>query len=70
MLALQNIQKKLRMLQDLSKRLPYHLPHATFDSHVLYLDDEDIEDIGYSGALNRRLEIIWGYKKDGLKIMD
>ncbi|KAF7799758.1 hypothetical protein EIP86_011000 [Pleurotus ostreatoroseus] len=38
-------------------------------STSLALDPEDIEDIGYSGALNRLLEIQWGSKRDGLNVI-
>lgn len=59
-------EEKLRLLERLVSSLP---SAATSGQHVrICLDGEDIEDIGYSGAFNRCLEIHWGYKAHGLSV--
>jgi hypothetical protein len=58
----------LEQLANLFDNLPFELPLESEPCSIC-LGPEDIEDIGHSGALNRILEITWGYKSHGLVIL-
>lgn len=61
-------QQKLKTLRALFSALPSSLPEDPVPSYQLALDPEDIEDIGYPGALNKLLHAVWGYRANGIQI--
>lgn len=64
------IQTKLRNLRDALKALPLSLPQPKNSSYSFLLDAEDLDDIGYEGALNRALENSLGLRANGLKLRE
>lgn len=68
-MTLSAASEKLQKLTALFGSLPSHLPTKT-DCHISSLDPEEIEDLGYSGALNQCFHRVWGYKANGLSITE
>ncbi|KZT20911.1 hypothetical protein NEOLEDRAFT_1074592 [Neolentinus lepideus HHB14362 ss-1] len=47
--------------------LPFTIPYNS-NFPPFSLDSEDIEDMGYSGALNQCFHHVWSYKAQGIHI--
>lgn len=61
---------KLAQLRELILGLPSSLVLNASDSACFCLDESDVEDIGWAGALNRCFEINWGHRINGIKILE
>lgn len=62
------IPPKLLRLSQLFYTLPDTIPLSL--SSAPELDPDDIEDLGYAGALNNTFHRVWGYKSEGLRITE
>ena len=60
--------QKLWTLRALFDSLPDTLPTETSPAHQFILDPDDIDDIGYPGALNKLFHCVWGYRASGISI--
>lgn len=61
---------KLAKLKELILSLPSSLVLNTSGSACFSLDLDDIENMGWAGALNRCFEINWGHRINGIEILE
>ncbi|EIW56572.1 uncharacterized protein TRAVEDRAFT_49394 [Trametes versicolor FP-101664 SS1] len=65
----QQLTEKITTLAKLFSTLPDSLPYVSGSAKPV-LDEEDILELGYSGALNHCFHGLWGYKAEGLTITE